>query len=572
MYVECKICKKILDEKSLARHVSKAHGITSREYYDTYIKCQGDGVCELCGKPTAFIKLSVGYNKRCKQCNYNSKETQDKRRNTNIKKYGVENVSQLKEIKEKKVDSYIRKYNVDNPMHSKEVKLNRGEIFYKKYGVDNPSKLYSVKEKKKSRYLKEYGVDNPAKSDVVKSKYQKTMMGRYGVSYPLQNEIIKNKTEQTNIERYGTDNPSKNAEVKKRQAESSRLSFYNKLITSERLCGLVSPLFTKKEYVNRRYDYTWRCNLCGTIFEDCLDYGQIPRCPKCFPKLSKTTSIGEKEILDFIKNMYTGEIFENDRSVLGGKELDIYIPEKHIAIEYDGLYYHSETNGKYGKYYHLNKTNECNKKGITLLHIFEDEWNFKQEIVKSIIKTKMGFINKKIYARKCTIQKIKSDTSELFLEDNHLQGFIRGASYGLYHDNILVSVMVVGKPRYNKTHNLEILRYCNIRDTIVVGGLSKLVKFTLKNKSESSIMTYCDMRYSVGAGYKSIGFKEIGTSEPTYHYIKNNTRYSRIRFQKHKLVEQLENFDDKLTEWGNMQINGYNRIWDCGNIVLEYNT
>ena len=96
-----------------------------------------------------------------------------------------------------------------------------------------------------------------------------------------------------------------------------------------------------------------------------------------------TISYSEKELSDFVKSLGV-EIIENDRTIISPKELDIYIPSKKLAIEFDGLYYHSEL--FVNKNYHLDKTNECNKKGIDLIHVYEDDWVEHKESVKSMIK------------------------------------------------------------------------------------------------------------------------------------------------------------------------------------------
>jgi len=124
--------------------------------------------------------------------------------------------------------------------------------------------------------------------------------------------------------------------------------------------------------------------------------------------------------------------------------------------------------------------------------------------------------------------------------------------------------LTYGKPRYNKNYDIEILRFCNKKDLVVVGGLSKLI-----SKISGHIISYCDRRYSDGNGYLKTGFILKSISPPNYFYMKLGGRLSRIYFQKHKLKNILEVFDPTLTEWENMQLNGYDRIWDCGNLIFE---
>ena len=89
----------------------------------------------------------------------------------------------------------------------------------------------------------------------------------------------------------------------------------------------------------------------------------------------KGVSKEEKDLLASLRSLFPEgtRIVENDRSILEGKEIDILIPSYSLGIEYDGLYFHSEKDGK-GPEYHYNKTLQCRTKGIQLIHIFSDEW------------------------------------------------------------------------------------------------------------------------------------------------------------------------------------------------------
>jgi len=252
-------------------------------------------------------------------------------------------------------------------------------------------------------------------------------------------------------------------------------------------------------------------------------------------------------------------------------ELDIFIPSKNIGIDLNKLYWNSELNGK-DKNYHLNKTKFFEERGIQVIHIFEDEWIEKQEIVKSIILSKLGLIENKIFARKTEIKEITSKESKLFLFNNHIQGEVNSkVNLGLFYNDELVSLMTFSKPRFNKHYDWEMVRFCNKINTNVIGGAGKLLVYFRKNYS-GSIISYADRRFSQGKIYETLEFKGKKQSAPDYFYFKNGyNRYSRVQFQKHKLKDKLEIFDPNLTEWQNMQLNGYDRIWDCGNLVFELN-
>ncbi len=300
-----------------------------------------------------------------------------------------------------------------------------------------------------------------------------------------------------------------------------------------------------------------------------LDFYQLPHnhlkgfygCPKC----NQTTSKFEISVFDFVK------MGVKNKSILNGQEIDIFIPDKNLAIECNGNYWHSELQGKNNQY-HLHKTIECEKQGITLLHIFESEWMYKKEIWKSIINSKLNKTNR-IYARRCKIKEISNSIKNQFLNDNHLQGEdISSIKLGLYYADKLVSVMTFCKSRFNKKYEWELSRFSSLLNTTVVGGASKLLNYFIKNHNPNSIVSYSNRRYSNGNLYKQLGFRFLHNSSPNYFYFKVDKKYtliSRQQFQKHKLKNKLSLFDPDLSEWENMKLNGYDRIWDCGNGVWE---
>ena len=258
-----------------------------------------------------------------------------------------------------------------------------------------------------------------------------------------------------------------------------------------------------------------------------------------------------------------------------GNELDIFIPEKKVAIEYDGLYWHCEKN-KENKNYHLEKTEECIKNGIRLIHIFEDEWLHKRSIVESRLKNILGITPKRIYARKCDIREISYLQSKKFLEENHIQGnCVSKYNYGLYYNDELVSVMTfgrrrncLGKRKENKKDNeYELLRFCNKIDTTVIGGASRLLKYFINSIQPEKIVSYADRRWSVGGLYERLGFKETNKSAPSYFYVIGDKRYNRFSFRKDVLVK--EGYDKNKSEHEIMLERSIYRIYDCGTIVYE---
>ena len=330
--------------------------------------------------------------------------------------------------------------------------------------------------------------------------------------------------------------------------------------------------YSETEYYGIYEPISVRCYTHG-IFKQIASYHLSGNgCQQCAQEMTDSSS--EKELSEFIKSAYDGITLQNYRGLLkDNRELDIYLPSAKLAFEFDGLYWHNEKNHP-SRNYHLNKTNECMKNGIQLIHIFEDEWIRKKNIVKSRILNQLGKSNR-IYARKCEIKNVDTKTALVFLNENHIQGCC-GSSYryGLYYEGELVSLMTFGKLRKNlgskdKEGSYELLRFCNKLNTNVVGGASKLYKHFIKEINPLKIISYADRRWSKGNLYEKLGFTLMRTSQPSYFYVINDKRENRFNYRKDVLVR--EGYDKNKTEHQIMLDRGIYRIYDCGCLVYEMN-
>ena len=326
---------------------------------------------------------------------------------------------------------------------------------------------------------------------------------------------------------------------------------------------MTDTVYTKSsEYV------TLKCNKCGRYFtKEANSLLQGNGCPYHYLNASKS----EDEIADFIKNKGFA-IIRNDRSILDNKhELDIYIPDKQFAIEFDGVFWHNEVNKPIN--YHLDKTEECKKKGIRLIHIFEDEWLDKSNIWKSMLNNLLGLNENRIFARKCKIKEVSMDESKNFLEENHLQGYCHSQiRYGLYYNNKLVSLMTFGKTRHfigNSSHQFELLRFCNKLNTSVIGAASRLFKYFIKTVKPNNIVSYADKRWSNGNLYEKLRFHKYNESKPNYYYVIGNRRKNRFNFRKSILVKKY-NCPQDMSEHEFCKSKGWYRIYDCGCLCYEW--
>lgn len=326
---------------------------------------------------------------------------------------------------------------------------------------------------------------------------------------------------------------------------------------------------------NSVLEFTVQCNNCNNIF---TQYHQ--QYFTCWVCNVRHRSLKEQELIQ-VFNSLNIPFVSNCRNVLTNhKELDFYFPDHKLAIEFDGLYWHSELQGK-DRTYHLQKTIECESKGIHLLHIFEDEWEHHKEIIIGKIKSLLNKDDRTVvYARNTELRELSSVESKTFLDTHHLQGSDSGKyRLGLFYNNILISVMTFSKPNASKGNiknvlsgTYELSRYCSHSSYRCVGGASKLLKYFIKHNNPKKIISYADRRYSIAGKnvYESLGFGLNSISSPNYWYfntVKGLKRLHRFNFTKKKTI-QLGGCPTK-TEWENMITLGYNRIWDCGHLKYE---
>lgn len=405
-----------------------------------------------------------------------------------------------------------------------------------------------ILEATKKSNLEKYGVPFTTMLTDVIQKARTTKMNRYGDS--SYNNPTKSK--ETCLQRYGYEYSGQVPEIIQK-IQDNKVTLYPQLRNKE---WLVQQNTTKSiTQIADELGCSYR-----TVY---LYFDKYNITPNFFsPDYSKQ----QKELHDFVTSIYQGTILLNDRNVIKPKELDIYLPEIGLAIEFNGMYWHAEDNKR-----HLVKHMLCKKENITLLQVWDHEWVNKREIVESIIRSKIGK-SVRVYGRDCTISKINSKEYADFLEKNHIQGKVNSSiRYALLYENEVISVMGLGKSRYGKVCSHELLRFATKLNHSVVGGFSKLLKHILRNEELDSIATYADLRLFDGGVYEKSGFVFSHTTNPGYVYYKSGIVSNRQRFQKHKLETLLPKFDASLSESVNMNNNGFLRVYDCGQNCFTLN-
>jgi hypothetical protein len=434
-----------------------------------------------------------------------------------------------------------------------------------KYGVKtnlvydaNPKKVWdekkdSILEKRKKTSLLKYGCESPNQDASVQEKMRKTKLSNN--SYEHQ-KLASMKTKEA---RYG--NPYyHNVDKFKETLSNKRKTFEekNQCVAFTTLVSLYGQGF-KVLNLPKLYDESGNAYISNSYIKDIEAYASENH-------NMRSTSSKELELYEYVKEVYTGDVIRNSKSILdSGYELDIYLPDKKLAIEFNGIFWHSVNAGK-SKDYHLNKTQQCLDKGIRLIHIFENDWDLKKDICKSIISSALGIYNEKIFARNCVVKKVSLKDSISFLDENHIQGGIKSSlSIGLYYKDELVELASFGRNRFSS--GTELYRLCSKKGCFVVGGFSKL----LHHSNLDCIVSYVDRSLFSGKGYESVGFKLDSITPPSYFYYSYKTgKLSRYQCQKKSLSKMLDNFDENLTESENMINNHFFKIYNCGTLKYIY--
>lgn len=315
--------------------------------------------------------------------------------------------------------------------------------------------------------------------------------------------------------------------------------------------------YSKVDYINNKTKVNIICKEHGGFVVQPHAHLYGSGCPIC------SISMLQRDIYNFIDTICCDNKIINDRSEISPLELDIFMPDRHLAIECHGIYWHSfdQLETKEEKFRHATKSDRCGEKGIYLIQIFENEWRDKRPIIESIIRNKFD-ASDRIYARKCEIIEVDTGDYRDFMNINHLQGYKHSnVAFGLRHAGNVVCIMSFNK--HNK-YGWEITRFANKLNVSVVGGASRLFKHFLAKYKPDTVLSYADRRFSDGGLYKSLGFDMDGVTQPNYFYVMNNELLSRHKFQKHKLRGQLQIFNESLSESENMFLNGFRRLWDSG--------
>ena len=476
--------------------------------------------CKSCDTPvrmtTSGVK-SYSFPPFCgRKCASSHTSTNTKRKNTVQSKYNVDNVFQSEQVKNKITQTLTEKYGVTHPSHSPTIRDKANNTLHERYGVYNAAHSPVLREKKKQTNIHKYGVDNPRKSELVIDKIRKTNQLNFGRSFPNQTHLTEDSIQKLNDKEW---------------------LYYNHITKSNTLGVLAQTLKCNQTTVGRH-----------------LAAHNIPT--QYFYQ-----STGEKEVGAYIKSKNI-QIQEGRRDIISPYELDIYIPDHNLAIEYCGLYWHSEQQGK-DKHYHKRKHDMCKALGIQLLTIYEDEWMQQKTQIQNKLLSLLNISSHSIYARQTNIKNVNTKDKVLFFNNHHIQGNGPGSIHiGLYCDNDMVSCMSFIKQKNDVYYVNRYATSCR-----VIGGFSKLLKYFKTNYEWKTLISFADQRWSDGNLYEQTGWTLDTIIPSDYYYSPDGVnRFHKFNYRRKNLPKLLKDFDPNLSERQNCINNGVLRIWDCGKL------
>lgn len=445
-------------------------------------------------------------------------------------------------IKKKTEATCLKKYgNKSNLCTLSKERKERGE----KLGAADPK----IKEKMRLTNKERYGCDSatPFVRAEVQKKVKDTMMTKYGVDHNFKIPAFIEKRAQEAVKR----------NQKYRNSKEYQDFFISRYIKPKNLEILCTELKDDELY------YYVKCINCGNEFEwsikDRIDGGiQYPYCQKCN---HNGKSYEEDEVYDFVRSIYSGPIERNNRQILDGKEIDVYLPDKKFGIEYNGLYWHAGDKNR-----HREKWNIAQQKGIDLMQIWSSEWEQKRSILESIIKNRLG-MSMPVYARKCTIKEVPVKEARKFADSYHMQGFFAGMYVGLYYNDELIDMSIFCKARFGGPYSWELTRHVIKHGYRVIGGLSREIFYFRKTGHHGDIVDYCDMRLFNGKGHW--GFEEKGITPPDMQYTDFVRIIPRGKYQK-KNMSKIPGFkyDPTKTQLENLHSNGMDFIYGVGHKIF----
>lgn len=543
-----------------------------KPYEDYTIRSKVLYRCDYCGKEFLRDKKSrERLNKNIPKDSCGDKSCRKlKQEEVNIKLHGCKSIFESQEFIEKQKQRNLEEYGVEQYFQSEDFQNKRKEKLKERYGVESPLQNKEIRDKQQQTCLNIHGTTN------FYDKAAETMCNRYGEDNPMQVQEFKDKRDETCEEIFGAKNYTQTEEYwinrKAKCLATKGVEHESQLEENKEKRRRTCIERYNKPYYSQTDEFAERV---AKIFWETLGVPN-PLCLKENHKYGKTqeelriwlNSFG----FNFKSNCY--KITDDD------KELDLYDDNIKTAIEYNGLYWHTELSKQpRNRVYHYAKYLRCLDSGIRLINIFEDEWKKRNAQCKNILLATLGIFTSRVYARECLCEHIGLEEFDNFCDINHLLGKDNNGImfYGLRKNGELLGAMSVGRhPRYSK--RLALNRLCFKTGVQIIGGASRLFAKFKKDvydkkfnfMDDKKIVTWSDNRWSAGNIYSKIGFFLKKKNGPDYDYVNLLKPYIRLSKQSHtkKLIGCPKDIKEHIWMWETRKCA---RIWDCGNKTWVYN-
>lgn len=577
----CKLCGKTFQTTSTRR---------------VYCEDKHYGPCPVCGKLVEIKEYYKGPQACSKECRVarinktclekygnkdavNSKHARELGKKNSLERYGKQFYSQTDEYRQRYKETMNNLYGVDYPMQSSEIKDKVAQTNQERYGVRHPMMNKAVQSEMQSTMEQRYGGVG-LQSSKIKSKAVTTLQSVYGVDNPMKSAVIREKSAATCISKYGVSNYKQSINSLQQEMTDPEKSEHYILFRDDPV-SYISESYIEPPTIGQ---------LCSDLgVTDTPVYNALILHDASNSICRRYNSSIENEVINYLHSLAIDNIVCNNRTIIKPYEIDIYLPDYKLGIECDPTVTHNSSfKDPWGSdpkppSYHKRKNDLADAAGIQLFHIFGYEWTWHKDIIKSMLRSLLHKNERSIYARKCDVRLIDGNECRWFLNENHRQGNADSSyRYGLYYQDELVSVMTfskmrstIGKKSSNDDNTYELVRFCNLRNTNVVGGASKLFKHFLRDVNPSEVVSFSDRAHTTGKLYVILGFTVESYSDTGYVWVNyaNDSYYSRVACQKKNLRKLFndETIDiDNMTERQIMESHGYAKVCDCGVIRWKY--
>lgn len=460
-----------------------------------------------------------------------SKQSVEKRKKTCLEKYGAETPLQNKEIKQKTYDSNVKNHNGVYHLQTPEVAKKCAEGHRTEEYREKARKLFDAKLK------------------------HKEFVDKYGVCNPFQLDFVKEKSKETTMLKFGVENIARNKEALQKRSNSRML---NEAVNVDDLTKeYLTDHFVKddKFQLKEASDYFNVTLFAMDLFKQQLNI--------VVQNEEKKNNILETEFFNFISSLTDKEIVRNTRDVIPPLELDIYIPTMNLAFEFNGDYWHSENFGR-SKFYHIEKTKQCEKKGIRLIHVWEHEWLKNNEKIKIFIKS-LFVKREKIRASKCVIKNLSTKEFDKFADKYHLLGATStiAVRLGLFYDDTLVSAIGLS---FDSKHEFWNLKRYIVGEYQVMGGFEKLFKHFIEKYDPNKIITFVELSKFKGDVNIKNGFVLDKELDPDFFWVIND-----VRVDKWTSWRQFKESDENTAEYQKKMKTFALKCFDAGKLKLVWN-